>query len=461
VDLDSQHYAQIGELSIVPTDFGGDAGIDVAELYREHFDYVWRILARFGVSIADLEDAAHEVFIVAHRRREEFDYRASPKSWLFGIARRVAARDLRTRTRRSRRHDAYRQVCAIVPPADQAEINDARILLERFLETLDPISLEIFVLAEFEKMTRPEIGDALDMKVNTVSSRLRRSRLAFKAMMEESGEHGADSVQAEGERSPPGGEKAKRRLAGALMPVFGGPGLAKKAAASMSGSAVAGAGTMSAGISSQVIAFAATVVLGTAGLWGVRTAMAEPAPTDGIAAMAEGTAAAPSREESTPRESPEQATAPREAEAAPAEAVAADAGKTESSLVGGEDVVVALATPRRSASPVVPVAGAMAAAPGEAGPASSSPRGVEAEMRLLREAKLALQQGRPNEALAKSESHVRKHSGGALEQEMAAVQVQALCALGRASDARAKGHDFARRFPGSPLAGTLDAGCPG
>ena len=38
-------------------------------LYREHFDFVWRLLARFGVPRRDQEDQLQEVFKVVHVTR--------------------------------------------------------------------------------------------------------------------------------------------------------------------------------------------------------------------------------------------------------------------------------------------------------------------------------------------------------------------------------------------------------
>ena len=56
--------------------------------------------------------------------------------------------------------------------------------LEAFLETLDPAQRAVFILAELEQMTAPEIGVAVQAKLNTVYSRLRAARTAFRAAVE-------------------------------------------------------------------------------------------------------------------------------------------------------------------------------------------------------------------------------------------------------------------------------------
>jgi RNA polymerase sigma-70 factor (ECF subfamily) len=52
-------------------------------------------------------------------------------------------------------------------------------LLAKLLRDLDDAKREVFVLAELEEMTAPEISEALDIPLNTVYSRLRAARQLF------------------------------------------------------------------------------------------------------------------------------------------------------------------------------------------------------------------------------------------------------------------------------------------
>jgi len=52
-------------------------------------------------------------------------------------------------------------------------------LLHRILDRLDDDKRAVFVLAELEQMTAPEIAEALSVNLNTVYSRLRAARAAF------------------------------------------------------------------------------------------------------------------------------------------------------------------------------------------------------------------------------------------------------------------------------------------
>src|SRR6187455_2713984 len=71
-------------------------------VYAEHVDYVWTNLRRLGLSGSDLEDAVQETFLVVFRRWDDFRPDGAWHPWLFGIARRVAARHRRGVGRRLR-----------------------------------------------------------------------------------------------------------------------------------------------------------------------------------------------------------------------------------------------------------------------------------------------------------------------------------------------------------------------
>src|SRR5438046_2152742 len=56
-----------------------------AELYESCFAFVWRTARRLGTPDASLDDVVQEIFMVAHRRQEDFEGRSSVKTWLHGI----------------------------------------------------------------------------------------------------------------------------------------------------------------------------------------------------------------------------------------------------------------------------------------------------------------------------------------------------------------------------------------
>ena len=155
------------------------------EIYDRHFDFVWRSARRMGVHEAAVDDVVQEVFLVAHRRLSGFEGRSSVKTWPFGILLRVVS-DHRRRLRRKGGHSELPEGLAAAErscPAEQAQQRAKVRLLHSLLDELDDDKRAVFVLAELEQMTAPEIADALSIKLNTVYSRLRAARKKFEAAL--------------------------------------------------------------------------------------------------------------------------------------------------------------------------------------------------------------------------------------------------------------------------------------
>jgi RNA polymerase sigma-70 factor (ECF subfamily) len=84
---------------------------------------------------------------------------------------------------------------------------------------------------------------------------------------------------------------------------------------------------------------------------------------------------------------------------------------------------------------------------------------LESETRLLRDASLELRASHPERALRLLDDHARSFSGGALVEERRAERILALCALGRAAEARAESESFLQERPRSLLADRVRASC--
>jgi RNA polymerase sigma-70 factor (ECF subfamily) len=148
-------------------------------IYRDHHLFVWRSLRRLGVADADIDDLVQEVFVVVHRRLDEFEGRSAITSWLFGIAyhvMQVHRRKLVAQARREERADAKPTPTA---PDRRLSRMEAVGVLDELLSRLDRDQREVFVMAEVAKLTAPEIAELTDTKLNTVYSRLRLARRAF------------------------------------------------------------------------------------------------------------------------------------------------------------------------------------------------------------------------------------------------------------------------------------------
>jgi RNA polymerase sigma-70 factor, ECF subfamily len=148
-----------------------------------HFDFVWRSLRRLGLSNADADDGAQEVFLVFSRKLAAVPAQ-SEKRFLFATALRVAS--TRRRGLKRRREECLGEEepessreRSEPGPERLAELAHARRDLDEILLAMKLEQRAVFVLYELEEMTVPEIANVLELPVGTVSSRLRSAREEF------------------------------------------------------------------------------------------------------------------------------------------------------------------------------------------------------------------------------------------------------------------------------------------
>lgn len=154
--------------------------VRLAGLVRDHYKFAWRLLRRLGVAESDADDATQQVFMLMSAKLGTMDREAELPS-IYQAARGVAA-NYRRKARRHRAGDAVAAVPEPRPgsdPEEQVQRLEARKLLDTLLARL-PLALRvIYIFAEIESLAAPEIARILGLPVGTVTSRLRRARIAF------------------------------------------------------------------------------------------------------------------------------------------------------------------------------------------------------------------------------------------------------------------------------------------
>lgn len=170
------HAARPVPSAVAPPSPAG-AEPDFRALYDAHFAFVWRTLLHFGVPSALAEDAAQEVFVILHRRLSDYDGSSQLRSWLWGICRRVALSQHRSSTREERRASIAPPPSSSLPPDLALERRRAVSFVEELLGSLPEELREVFVMMEIESMSASEVAAALEVKLNTVYSRLRLARV--------------------------------------------------------------------------------------------------------------------------------------------------------------------------------------------------------------------------------------------------------------------------------------------
>jgi RNA polymerase sigma-70 factor, ECF subfamily len=160
-----------------------------AAAYEQFRDSVWRTLRRLGVGSDQLADATHDVFEVACRRWEEFQGRSTRKTWIFGIAIRVAHGYRRRKKRQlvllpqetfePAESEATWQRKPLADPHLVAARRQASALLQNLLGELHPRHQEVLLLVDVEGLTVREAASALEVTDAAASRRLDRARANF------------------------------------------------------------------------------------------------------------------------------------------------------------------------------------------------------------------------------------------------------------------------------------------
>jgi RNA polymerase sigma-70 factor (ECF subfamily) len=148
----------------------------LADVYRDHYDFVWRTTRRMGVYPDAIEDAVHDVFVIVARRLHEFRGRSELRTWLFAITLRVVQHHRRAYQRHRRRVEAMALATGRAVDAGQQSQADARHRLHHLLDGLDDDRRAVYVLVELERLTAPEAATMLEIPVRRVHTLVRLAR---------------------------------------------------------------------------------------------------------------------------------------------------------------------------------------------------------------------------------------------------------------------------------------------
>jgi RNA polymerase sigma-70 factor (ECF subfamily) len=119
------------------------------------------------------EDLMQETFLAVIRATSRYEPRALVRTYLYGIALKLLAAE----RRKQEKHEAS-------PDARVDPRVDESLWVRQAFEKLDAGEQEILMLREYEQLSYAEIAELLRLPVNTVRSRLFRSRMALKNYLE-------------------------------------------------------------------------------------------------------------------------------------------------------------------------------------------------------------------------------------------------------------------------------------
>ncbi|HVY45417.1 MAG TPA: sigma-70 family RNA polymerase sigma factor [Minicystis sp.] len=169
-----------------PAEVGPRSTERFREIFSAESSYVWNVLRRLGVRGADVQDLAHEVFVILYRHLHDatFDATRPLRPWLAATAFRVASVHRRAAIERREVLDGEVVAAAVDERADPERLVAAerdRALVLRALEAIEPERRVVFILHDIDEQPMNVVAEALAIPLNTGYSRLRLSRDEFRA----------------------------------------------------------------------------------------------------------------------------------------------------------------------------------------------------------------------------------------------------------------------------------------
>ena len=168
------------------TTVSGERDVVWATLYERHFDDVYRLVRRGGVSAAETDDVTQRVFLRVHALLEHTHEVVYPLAWLRAITLRVVSEHHRFwRLRRLKRWLVERTVAAMPHDATPDETMSASEDQQRValvLGQMSPKLRDVLVLCDLEELDAAEVATILGIPKNTVRSRRMLARDQFERL---------------------------------------------------------------------------------------------------------------------------------------------------------------------------------------------------------------------------------------------------------------------------------------
>jgi RNA polymerase sigma-70 factor, ECF subfamily len=162
-------------------EFQGGSRAAFEELFARYRKPLYGFFGRRLNNSERADDLTQETFLAVIRAVSRYEPRASVRTYLYGIALKLVAAE----RRRVFRNSAWSSALGLgttEPNTDRTP--DTVLWVRQALERLDASDREILMLREYEQLSYSDIAELLRIPVNTVRSRLFRSRLALKDYLE-------------------------------------------------------------------------------------------------------------------------------------------------------------------------------------------------------------------------------------------------------------------------------------
>lgn len=151
------------------------AGLSVHEIVQTYSDTLIRIAVQQTKNMSEAEDIVQEVYMTLMRQKRPFDNEVHLKAWLIKVT-----------FNKCKDYFKSSRVKKTIPITEEMTFTakEEQSVLPEIFE-LEQNDRAIVYLHYYEGYTTAEIANLLEMKINTVGSKLRRVRMKLKTILEE------------------------------------------------------------------------------------------------------------------------------------------------------------------------------------------------------------------------------------------------------------------------------------
>jgi RNA polymerase sigma-70 factor, ECF subfamily len=162
--------------------FQGGSREAFEELFSRYRQPLFGFFRRRLHSPERAEDLTQETFLAVIRAVYRYEPRALVRTYLYSIALKQLFAERRKQAKDGPSLESEEDIGIYIQP-------DTGLWVRQALEKLDTTEREILMLREYEQLSYSEIAELLRIPVNTVRSRLFRSRMALKSLLEAATPH--------------------------------------------------------------------------------------------------------------------------------------------------------------------------------------------------------------------------------------------------------------------------------
>jgi RNA polymerase sigma-70 factor, ECF subfamily len=144
--------------------------------YNHDLDYIFETLRRLGARSGEVEDLAHEIFLVVYRNWSSLDTSRALRPYLFGVAFRIVCAHKRRYSRELQLPYIEAVDCAL-GQEQSLQSREAIALLHSALELVPLARRAVVIMHELDEVPVKMIAETLSLTRFGVYARLKKGRL--------------------------------------------------------------------------------------------------------------------------------------------------------------------------------------------------------------------------------------------------------------------------------------------